>query len=224
MLQRIIQRPDQIVALHEAFSKKLKRKSKKPNSELALNECENWFRNFSSIKGEKLKSTTASALARLTKNWGLSTEQIEYLLVCSVLWAKSPALFWTGALREENITRRCYNDLNEIDELAPLRRRILLITLSQQVQQSQQSQQNQPNAKPTGRKRARGTSDRHRRDQECLPNAMQCLTQQIWPDLPTEKQQKIQEKITRYSLAGWKWRQLKAREMVLAFQNINVTQ
>lgn len=221
MLQKIIQRPDQILALHEAFRKKLKRKSKSLDSDLALNERENWFQRFSSVKGEKLKPTAASALARITRNWGLSTEQIEYLLVCSVLWTKSPDLFWTNALREENITRRCYNDLNEIDELSPLRRRILLITLSKQVQQSQQ---NQPNPEATGRKRARGTSDRHRRDQESLPNAMRSLTQQIWPDLPTEKQQKIQDKITRYSLAGWKWRQLKVREMVITFQNINATQ
>ncbi|KAJ6003596.1 hypothetical protein N7522_006449 [Penicillium canescens] len=219
VLESIIQRPDQIVALHEAFSKKLKCKPK-TDSELALNERENWFRNFSSIKGEKLKSKTAKTLAGLTRNWDLSTEQIEYLLVCSVLWAKSPGLFWTGAPPDGNITRRCYNDLEEIDELTPWRRRILLITLSRQVEQDQKNLQN---TEPTGRKRARGTSDRHRRDQRFLPNAMRSLTQQIWPDLTTEKQQKIQDKLTRYSLAGWKWRQLNAEEMVLACQNINVT-
>jgi hypothetical protein len=185
-----------------------------------LKERENWFLNFSSTKGKKLKSTTANALARLTRNWDLSKEQIENLLVCSVLWAKHPGLFWTGGPSDENITRRCYNDLNSIDELFPLRRRILLVTLSQQVQQTQQAQ---PNTEPTGRKRSRGTTDWHRRDQEYLHNAMCSLTQQLWPDLTTEKQHMIQHKITRYSLAGWKWRQLKSTEMVLAFQNINVT-
>ncbi|KAJ5292172.1 hypothetical protein N7478_001423 [Penicillium angulare] len=70
--KRIIQSPDQIVALHAALGRGLKRQTRKQSEiESALGKRKDWFRNFQSSEGKTLIPKEVDALARITKDWEL---------------------------------------------------------------------------------------------------------------------------------------------------------
>ncbi|KAJ5642509.1 hypothetical protein N7490_006509 [Penicillium lividum] len=115
LLDRIIQSPDKISALLDALSKKMKRgKKRKWESDLMYKKRRKWFLSFVSTKGEKLKAKDAEELARITKDWELSAEQIDALLAYSTLWNSYPGLFWYGGSPDKNVLRSCFNDLERM--------------------------------------------------------------------------------------------------------------
>lgn len=217
MLDKIIQAPDQISALHDALSKRLNRRAKKQETETAFNKRRDWFRNFASRGGERLNGKGADALARITKDWELSENQINALLAYSTVWANCPEVFWHGGPPEQDILRNCFNDLERMREIDPLRRRILLITLSNQVQQYQRLI-----CEERKDMRARKPKTNSKRERQFLPAALRSLTRRLWPDLSLENQEKVKDRITNYSRAGWKWQQLAHVEMLLSLQDSTV--
>lgn len=219
MLDKIIRSPDQIVALHAALGERLQRRTgKKSDLESAIKQRQNWFGSFRSSDNEPLRPKAVDALARITRDWGLFETQTNALLACSTLWASDPGLFWHGGPPDQDVLRSCYNDLERIHEIDPLRRRILMITLSNQVQQFQQKLRE---GGKTGRS-SQKLKNNLKRDRALLPRALYCITKQLWPQTSSENQEKIRNRIKSYSRAGWKWKQLRPMGMLLSFQDSNM--
>lgn len=219
MLDRIIRSPDQIRALHCALSKKLKRRTgKEREAGSVFNKRRDWFRNFTSSGGERLEAKRVDILARITKNWSISVEQTKALLACSTLWASCPALFWHGSSPDESVIRNCYNDLERMCEVDPLRRRILLITLSDQIEQFQQALREESTVRPS----VCIPKTSSKRERPLLISALRSMTTQLWPNANPESQEKIRNRIKYYSRAGWKWKQLAHTGILLSFQDSTV--
>lgn len=219
MLDKIIQSPDQIAALHTALGKRLQRRTgKDADTESALKKRQSWFRTFRSIDGQALRPEGADALACITKDWELCETQTNALLACSTLWASDPGLFWHGGQPDQVVLRSCYNDLERIHEVDPLRRRLLMITLSEQVQNFQEKLREGSKAGKSPQKLKKNS----KRDRVFLPGALHCITRQLWPETTPENQEKIRNRIKAYSRAGWKWRQLVPVGMLLSFHDSNM--
>lgn len=217
MLDRIILSPDQIGALHDALNKRLRRRRKKEHEiESALNKRRHWFQNFLSKSGERLKQKDVEELSRITKGWDLSESQVNALLACSTLWTSCPGLFWYGGSPDQNVLRSCFSDLERMSEVDPLRRRVLLITLSNQVQQFALHEEGQAGTRALKRKSS------SKRQKSVLPAALRSMTNELWPNSSPENQERIKDKITHYSRAGWKWQQLAHTWLSLSFQDSTV--
>jgi hypothetical protein len=159
-----------------------------------------------------------NALARITKGWELSTAQTNALLACSTLWVSSPELFWHGGPPDRDVLRSCYNDLARMHEVDPLRRRLLLVTLSDQVQKFQRTLSGE--SKTT--RRSPKANSNSKRERVFLPGALRSITMQLWPEASPENQGKVRSRIKDYSRAGWKWKQLAPVGMLLSFQDSTV--
>lgn len=218
ILESVLQSPDEISALYNVFASRLKDLSKKQRADTAFIHRYDWFRNFASQDGSRLEPKETNTLAQMTSCWELSDEQIEVLSACSIIWSKSPELFWYGASADENLIRRCYNDLRTMEDVDPLRRRIILMILAEHVELEQDLLRNK-GQRVRSRPRKRKVGEGRSRKRVLLPSAVRSLAKDLWPQLQTEKQNDVKKRLATDSLYGWKWRQVKRGEMVLSFQN-----
>ncbi|KOS37864.1 hypothetical protein ACN38_g11316 [Penicillium nordicum] len=87
LLRKILESLGQITTLHQIFASNLKRTIR---DDSALSERRLWFQSFLSQSGENLNEKQVNKLTNITKNWALSEERVEALLLCSVLWSSCP--------------------------------------------------------------------------------------------------------------------------------------
>ncbi|PYH41001.1 uncharacterized protein BP01DRAFT_377375 [Aspergillus saccharolyticus JOP 1030-1] len=210
-LKQISESDNQLLSLHRALVKRLRRRSKPYTS---ISERQTWFSNFVSRKGERLSVDEAEALASLTKNWALV--DIECLKACAEIWTTCPQLFCDGVAPDKDIIRRCYHDLERMEDLDATRRKVLLVTLSRQVYK----RQSQLLSSPKARKRCRKTqSDHDSRHSTFLNSALVDICSQLWDD-PKKDQDTRRKRLSRYSLFGWKWDRLTHSELILSLTHV----
>lgn len=210
---RILQSPEKIAALHQTFASNLKRRA---GDDLASHERRLWFQNFSSRLGDTLDEQQVRKLTTVTKNWALSDDKIDSLLSCSLLWSSYPTLFWDGSPPNTDVFRRCFDDLERIREIQPLRRRVLLVILSEHVQCEQKRMHldgKRQRSRSTLPKSDAGSVQRNRM---FLPLSLRAIMRRVWPDIPAGEQRKLKKLLSLYSRFGWKWQQVKPEGMILS--------
>ncbi|KAJ5500615.1 hypothetical protein N7453_009666 [Penicillium expansum] len=205
--------PRQITALHQIFASNLKRTIR---DDSALSERRSWFKNFSSQSGENLNEKQVNKLTNITKNWALSEERVEALLLCSVLWSSCPQLFWDGDIRERNIFRRCFVDLERIREIDPLRRKVLLIILSQHVQEEQRQWRINGKRQRSRSKNLNANLPEANRNRMFLLSSLRIIAQRFWPDADVAKQRKTKKALSLYSRFGWRWQHIEPQGIILS--------
>jgi hypothetical protein len=125
-------------------------------------------------------------------------------------------LFCDGGTPDKDVIRRCYNDLERIEDLDSTRRKVLLVTLARQVH----TRQEQLASTQKGRKRCRKyQSDHDSRSPTLLTSALYDICCQLWDD-PEDYRDKRKGKLLRYSLSGWKWDRLSHGELILSLTQI----
>nr|XP_001393299.2 hypothetical protein ANI_1_2598074 [Aspergillus niger CBS 513.88] len=132
-LKQISASKNQLLSLHRALVKNLKKPSK---SDPSISERRTWFSNFISCSGNKLSQNEVEDLTAITKHWALGDTRC--LKACAELWAIRPHLFCDGETPDKDVVRRCYNDLERMEDLDPTRRKALLVTLSRKVYERQE--------------------------------------------------------------------------------------
>lgn len=218
VLERILQSSDQVTALYFALNSRLKRLSKKRKPDPTYDKRHAWFQNFSSKDGVGLAPKDINTLSRITTCWELSEEQTKTLAACSVIWSKSPELFWHGDTADENLIRRCYNDLRRMEDVDPLRRRVILMILAQRLECEQDLLRSKGQRART-RPRKKHNGGNRSRKRVLLPSAIDSLTKDLWPQLQPERRKSMRKRLAADSLHGWKWRQLSRTEMALSLQD-----
>ncbi|KAF4232207.1 hypothetical protein CNMCM8980_005043 [Aspergillus fumigatiaffinis] len=123
-LKHISQSEDQLLSLHRALVRKLGRPSR---TDGLISERRDWFSSFVSHDKSKLSNDQVRALASVTKHWALSSDDIGCLKTCADLWAACPYLFCDGGKPDKDVIRRCYNDLERIEDIDSTRRKVLLV-------------------------------------------------------------------------------------------------
>ena len=171
-----------------------------------------WFRNFRSRDGGGLTDTQADKLTTLTKNWALPENKITALLSCSILWVSCPALFWEGGRQGSNLLRRCVDDLERLEEIDPIKRRLILIVLSERVEQERKRMLH---AKKRQRSSAKPKQQAHR-TKTMLSPSLHSIVQEAWPDAGIKKQAEIKTALARHSHYGWKWQQIMPSGLLLS--------
>lgn len=213
-LKQISESDNQLLSLHQALVRKLKKPSK---GDTSISERQTWFSNFISHEGKRLPDKEVKDLASITKHWALGN--IRCLEYCAELWAKWPYLFCDGERPDEDVIRRCYSDLERMREIDPTRRKVLLVTLSRQVRQKQEQILSDPKARKRCRKQQIGHSTR---SSTRLTSALGEGVSQVWDD-PEERQDERRKTLSRYSLWGWKWERLTHRELILSLTHATAT-
>lgn len=207
-MKQISASKNQLLSLHRALVKNLKKPSK---SDPSISERRTWFSNFISCSGNKLSQNEVEDLTAITKHWALGDTRC--LKACAELWAIRPHLFCDGETPDKDVVRRCYNDLERMEDLDPTRRKALLVTLSRKVYERQE----QLCSTPRARKRCRKTqSDHDSRSSTFLTSALGDICSQLWDD-PKKIQDIRRKRLARYSLFGWKWNRLTHAELILSF-------
>lgn len=210
-LKQISESGNQLLSLHRALVKTLTRPSKEDSS---ISERQTWFSNFISHNGKRLSDNEVEALTSITKHWALSDTRC--LTVCAELWARSPDLFCDGEKPDRDVIRRCYNDLERMEDLDATRRKVLLVALSRQVRHRQE----QLVSSQKMRKRSRKTQGDHdSRSSTLLTFALSDICSQLWDDAE-ENQSTRRKKLGRYSLFGWKWDRLTHGELILSLTHV----
>lgn len=155
-------------------------------------------------------------LTKITRNWALTEERVEALLLCSVLWSRCPQLFWDGDIPDQNIFRRCFVDLERIREIDPLRRKVLLIILSQRVQEEQRQLRINGKRQRSRLKHPNANRPDANRKRMFLPSSLRVIVQRLWPDADVAKQRKTKKSISLYSRFGWKWQHIEPQGIILS--------
>lgn len=154
-------------------------------------------------------------LTSITRNWALSEEKVDSLASCSLLWLSCPALFWDGNNTNSDMIRHCFDDLERIREIQPLRRKTILTILSEYVDTEIEQM------------RKSGKRQRHRyhpnadapcafRGQTLLPTSLRSIVRRLWPEAHPEEHKKLKRMLSKYSRYGWKWQQVQPRGMILS--------
>jgi hypothetical protein len=214
-LKQISESEDQLLSLHQALVKKLKRTSK---SDASLIERQTWFSNFISHDQKRLSDGKAKELASVTRRWALTPAEIECIEALAGVWAKYPSLFCEGQAPDKEVIRRCYNDLERMEDHDLTRRKVLLVTLSRQVEERQSQLLLDPTQKT--RKRCRKSLDRDTRSCTLLNIAIRDICSRLWNEAEDDQDARRQ-RLGRYSLFGWKWDRLAHRELILSLTQVN---
>lgn len=130
----IIDSPYQIKSLYTTFANRLRKAKKK---DISLEARYQFFSEFVSSGGLQLLYADTRALASVTRHWELTEDNVKVLEIFSHLWKENPRFFWEGHEADQNIIRRCINHLENIRKIEPIKRKVLLIMLSQEVQERQ---------------------------------------------------------------------------------------
>ncbi|KEY83598.1 hypothetical protein BA78_8605, partial [Aspergillus fumigatus] len=216
-LRRILESPNQIAALHRAFSKRLKRSK---GSDTLSSEQHTFFTQFVSPDGGRLSDAQIHHLVSFTKFWELGEESVNDLKIRSLLWTARPELFWDGGTPDMNIIRRCYNDLERMTGVDPLKRKVLLVIFSQTVQEEQRRLREEQRRQRSRKRKIPGSdASDYGRDAILLTASLRTLSCRLWPDLKGDDEKKQRKSFSAYSLAGWKWQQLQYIEMILSLQH-----
>lgn len=213
MVRSILASPAHIAVLHQTFASNLRRPRR---DDPASSDRRVWFRSFSTQQGHRLDEGQVNKLTSITKNWALPEERVDTLLSCSLLWSCCPALFWNGNPRERDVFRRCFEDLERIREIDPLRRKILLLILSERVQQEQHQMRIDGKRQRSRPKLVEADNQQICRRRVLLPTSLRSIICKTWPDIDVAKQMKVKKMISLYSRFGWKWQQIRPVEMVLS--------
>lgn len=111
--------------------------------------------------------------------------------------------------------RYCFDDLERIREIQPLRRKTILTILSEYVDAEVEQM------------RKSGKRQRHRyppnadapcafRGQTLLPTSLRSIVRRLWPEAHPEEHKKLRRMLSKYSRYGWKWQQVQPRGMILS--------
>jgi hypothetical protein len=100
--------------------------------------------------------------------------------------------------------------------LDPIRRKVLLITLSFHVEERQKRLL--PNAEWDN---ASLSDSQSLRPSIFFESSLKELTRQLWPDVTGPEERKNRTLLAEYSRWGWKWRQLEYSSMVLSLSVIS---
>lgn len=146
-----------------------------------------------------MSKTQTEKLTRLTKAWKLPETKITALLSYTILWAGFPELFWEGGGWGDNIFRHYLSDLWQLKEIDPLKRRLILIFLSECVEVRRKKMLD------TG-KRSRSRAKLKQQVSQPKPmllSTLHSIVQEAWPDASI-KQAEIKSVLARHSHYGWK--------------------
>ncbi|KAE8130870.1 hypothetical protein BDV38DRAFT_266025 [Aspergillus pseudotamarii] len=210
-LKQISESENQLLSLHRALVKKIKTPPKRDTS---ISERRTWFSNFISHDRKRLSDKDIDTLTSITKYWALSDTRS--LKVCAEIWATRPHSFCDGETPDNDVIRRCYNDLERMEDLDAIRRKVLLLILSRQVHQRQEQLLSDPAAQKRCRKTQR---DHNSRSSSLLTFALDDICSRLWDD-PEGYQDTRRKKLSRYSLFGWKWDRLTHKELILSLTHI----
>ncbi|KAE8146875.1 hypothetical protein BDV25DRAFT_161580 [Aspergillus avenaceus] len=214
-IQKIIQSPDQMVSLKEAFSAFF-RKSTAPDEQAI--QRRNFFANFSSAHGA-LSSRETDTLVSLTKQWCLSTERVEVLKAFAKLWQIHPALFWFN-VPDDNSTRRCVEELERTQETDPTRRKVSLVMISQDVENEQKhirERQPKKKAKPTKQTELDASYARV----SDLRAVVDSICSRLYPGISKDERIAKKAQIATNSRWGWKWNRLSPIPLILSLPQVN---
>lgn len=212
-MRSILASPAQIAALHQTFASNLKRPRR---DDAASSDRHVWFQSFSTQQGHRLKEGQVNKLTAITKNWAFPEERVNTLLSCALLWYSCPALFWNGNPPNGDIFRRCFEDLERIREIDPLRRKILLVILSERVQQEQHQMRIDGKRQRSRSKLVEADTRQVCRKRVLLPTSLRSIMRKTWPNIDVAKQKRVKKMISLYSRFGWKWQQIRPVEMILS--------
>ena len=115
----------------------------------------------------------------------------------------------------QNIFRRCFVDLERIREIDPLRRKVLLIILSQHVQEEQRHRISGKRQRSRPKHSNANILDANRK-RMFLPSSLRVIVQRLWPDADVAKQRKIKKSFSLYSRFGWKWQHIEPQGIILS--------
>jgi hypothetical protein len=206
-LRDILESPDQIQSLYRALAERLTRRKREDNS---YSNRHTFFSEFRGSKGEHLCTTQVKDLVSLTRDWGLNIEDVERLSTCALIWSVTPEAFWIGDQPDKDLIQRCLNDLERINKVDPLKRKVILVTLSGEIEQERVRISNERNGRVTSRKRKRKRADKCGR-REFLTTAIQSIAQQRYSNAGGDHAKHIRAD----SSYGWKWEQLRPIEIIL---------
>ncbi|CRG92837.1 Phosphoenolpyruvate carboxylase [Talaromyces islandicus] len=175
-----------------------------------------WFKNYTSEKGKKLCKSEAKDLASLTRKWNLEESVVHTLHISVSLWTKFPFLFWDGEQPHDDIIRRSFDDLQRMVNIDPIKRKVLLATLSSHVEERQRE------VFPNAEWEDTSLSDSQWRRPSCfLESSLIELTKQLWPDITGPEERKKRTWLANFSRWGWKWMRLENPGMVLSLSSIS---
>lgn len=197
LLQNIIQSPDPLRDLRLALSKN--RKDRTPG------EREKWFKAW---QNGQLSKAQVNFLTSTTRNWKLEGDSIAIISAYARLWIQRPCEFWSGPPPDNDILKRCYDDLKIFREVVPTREKVASMIVAREVKKEQEKIKQQTG----GRQRCRArTYSRN----SFLSRALMNLCEKHWGD--QSKQVWLREE----SLGGSKWLDLDNPALVLSLYKAN---
>lgn len=168
----------------------------------------NWFKNFKS-KEEYLSDTQVQRLASLTQYWALDPVDSEVLAKNVRSWTSKPAGFWGTIPNSACFIERCLRDVQIIEDkskLNPIRRRVVLVLLSEFVEEEI--------LRVRAGLRAQGPI-KHR------SQAIRNIINQEYLHLSSEELKAKTEQLTRAARYGGRWLQIKNTETIIGLPSKN---
>lgn len=180
-----------------------------------------WFKSFRSTKNGTLSDEQVARLASLTQHWALSPEDSESLARNARTWISDPTEFWGSTSHSMGLIQRCLSDVESLEDrkkLNPIRRRIILIIVSERIQ------------KETMRLQAEGSAKRRQRQCIMKGNFTKYISRAVKnvierehhpKGLSDDEMKETSRKVIRMARYGGKWLLLEDTEALLAIPSRN---
>ncbi|EDN05638.1 predicted protein [Histoplasma mississippiense (nom. inval.)] len=168
---------------------------------------------FQQWEKKSLSEKQVAGLAALTKGWELNDDDLQALRKSALIWASQPWLFFdtrktdrTGTL---GLIQFCSNDIEQIENVNPTRRKVDLIVMFDAIVQEVEHR--------------RRSKRKKTHDVTVDPARPQKVISEVYSDiLEGSGSPKEHRKLKRQSASGSKWAQIEPRWMVLALQGATV--
>ncbi|PGG95171.1 hypothetical protein AJ80_10007, partial [Polytolypa hystricis UAMH7299] len=209
-LKAICGSPDRTTSLFKAVAAEIKRQE----AEKQLTARHLFFQRFRWGK-ERLSDTQIASLTTITKDWELDDDDLEELKTSAETWTSHPEQYFTS--EATNIGGRfgllqlCHNDVQQIENTCPTRRKIDLIIISTEIHEDVEKRRAEY-------KRNHDVSSEIMDRGRLISRTLDDFSQECFSRLPKKQKKKSREKLSRESTSGQKWAQIDPRWMVLALK------
>lgn len=138
------------------------------------------------------------------------------------MWEVYPQIFWYGKKPDSDEIIRCYfEDLERMREVDPIKRKVLLFMLAEDVE----NEQLRISREVKGRRRLQSykqtENDTSYSRAPLLRAAFDKLCLRLWPGLGSHEKRYKKAWLSKYSRHGYKWRKLRHISLALSLPHIN---